>query len=66
MTADGFKIDGAHFAVTPGANSAVGCACTPHPCRLATMRIQVFHDQMPVDCTYEADAEPACRASPPT
>ena len=35
--------------------------CTRRPLPLATIRIQVFNDQTPVDGTYEADAE----AGPP-
>ncbi len=57
VTADGFKIDGAHFSVAPGATTDVAVRMHPTPLPLATIRIQVFNDQIPVDGTYEVDAE---------
>jgi hypothetical protein len=56
VTADGFKIDGAHFTVDGGTTPVV-VRMNPTPLPLATIRIQVFEDQVPVDSTYEADAE---------
>ena len=67
VTADGFKIDGAHFTVHRRRDTTpVVVRMNPTPLPLATIRIQVFNDQIPVDATYEADAERGCRASPPT
>ena len=57
VTADGFKIDGAHFTVQPGATQHVTVRMNPTPLPLTTIQIQVFEDQAPVDATYEADAE---------
>ncbi len=56
VTADGYKIDGQHFTVD-GGTQQVAVAMNPTPLPLATMRIQVFDDTVPVDATYEADAE---------
>ncbi|WP_374971272.1 IPT/TIG domain-containing protein [Terrabacter sp. BE26] len=57
VTAPDFKIDGAHFSVVAGRQTAVAVAMQPLPLPLATIRIQVFNDNVPVDGTYEADAE---------
>ena len=57
VTATGFKIDGQHFTVTSGATQAVRVLMNPTPLPLSTIRIQVFNDNIPVDATYEADAE---------
>lgn len=58
VTADGFKIDGAHFTVAPGAvGQRVAVQMNPTPLPLSTIQIQVYQDQVPVDATYEADAE---------
>ncbi len=57
VTGDGFKIDGAHFTVSEGVTTPVTVRMNPSPLPLATIRIQVFEDQVPVDSTYEADAE---------
>ncbi len=57
VTADGFKIDGAHFAVD-GGSQLVKVAMQPTPLPLTTLKIQVFGDSAPVDATFEVDAEP--------
>jgi hypothetical protein len=57
VTADGYKIDGQHFQVTPGSSELVKVAMNPTPLPLTTLRIQVFNDNTPVDATYEVDAE---------
>ena len=59
VTADGHKIDGAHFdidgsAPTP-ANVVVSMHATPVP--LGTLRLRVFKDSAPVDGTYEVGLE---------
>lgn len=56
VTADGFKIDGAHFTVSGGTGQVV-VKMNPTPLPLTTLRIQVFNDNAPVDATYEVDAE---------
>lgn len=57
VTADGYKIDGAHFTVTGGQTSAVAVTMQPYPLPLGSIRIRVFNDNIPVDGTYEVDAE---------
>jgi hypothetical protein len=57
VTADGYKIDGSHFTVTPGQTTAVTVGMQPYPLPLGTIRIRVFHDNIPVDGTYEVGAE---------
>ncbi|WP_229674885.1 IPT/TIG domain-containing protein [Terrabacter tumescens] len=57
VTADGYKIDGAHFIVTAGQKGLVSVGMQPLPLPLATIKIQVFNDNVPADGTYEADAE---------
>lgn len=57
VTADGYKIDGAHFSVVDGRETAVAVQMQPLPLPLATIKIQVFDDSVPADGTYEADAE---------
>ncbi|HEY3439085.1 MAG TPA: hypothetical protein VGK35_15465 [Actinotalea sp.] len=57
VTADGFKIDGQHFTVTPGTTTPVTVDMNPSPLPLTTLRIEVFNDNVPVDGTYEVDAE---------
>jgi len=61
VTADGFKIDGAHFTVAPGQTTPVTVDMNPTPLPLTTFRIQVFNDNVPVDGTYEVDAESPLR-----
>ncbi len=56
VTADNFKIDGEHFAVD-GASQLVTVEMNPTPLPLTTLKIQVFEDSIPVDATYEMDAE---------
>ncbi len=56
VTADGFKIDGAHFTVNGGTQN-VTVEMNPTPLPLSTLRIEVFNDNAPVDATYEVDAE---------
>ena len=57
VTSPDFKIDGAHFSVVAGRETAVVVEMQPLPLPLATIRIQVFNDNVPTDGTYEADAE---------
>jgi hypothetical protein len=58
VTAADFKIDGEHFTVPPtGGSQRVTVRMNPTPLPLATIRIQVFDDSLPVDATYEIDAE---------
>ncbi|GAB3589685.1 hypothetical protein GCM10027446_02760 [Angustibacter peucedani] len=57
VTADGFKIDGAHFTVAAGSSQRVLVEMQPSPMPLQTIRLQVFNDMAPVDGTYEVDAE---------
>ena len=58
VMADGFKIDGQHFTVADGQTATpVIVEMNPTPLPLTTLRIQVFNDNMPVDATYEVDAE---------
>ena len=57
VLADGFKIDGQHFTVLSDQTIPVTVQMNPTPLPLSTLRIQVFNDNMPVDSTYEVDAE---------
>lgn len=57
VTADGYKIDGAHFAITGGQTSAVTVDMQPFPLPLGSIRLRVFDDTVPVDGTYEVGAE---------
>ncbi|MEU3455164.1 SdrD B-like domain-containing protein [Micromonospora sp. NPDC006766] len=57
VTADGYKIDGEHFTVTPGRTTAVTVGMQPYPLPLGTVRLRVFEDNAPVDGTYEVGAE---------
>ncbi|MGA8978494.1 MAG: SdrD B-like domain-containing protein, partial [Pedococcus sp.] len=57
VTAKDFKIDGAHFTVTPGGAQVVSVGMNPTPLPLSTIKIQVFEDNAPVDGTYEVGAE---------
>ena len=58
VTANGYKIDGAHFTV-PASGGDVTATVTmqPYPLPLSTIRIRVFNDAAPVDGTYEFGAE---------
>ena len=47
VTADGYKIDGAHFTVTDGGTTNVTVAMQPFPLPLGTIRLRVFNDQAP-------------------
>jgi hypothetical protein len=60
VTADGFKIGGAHFTVNSG-TQLVTADPDPTPLPLSTLRISVFNDNAPVDATYEVDAEAGLR-----
>ncbi len=57
VTSPGHKIDGAHFTVQPGDSQRVTVQMNATPLPLATIRIQVFNDNTPVDGTYEITAE---------
>jgi hypothetical protein len=56
LTADGYKIDGAHFTVD-GGNQRVTVAMQPYPMPLGNVRMVVFQDSAPVDTTYEVGVE---------
>lgn len=56
VTSDGFKIGGQHFTVD-GGTQQVRVELDPTPLPLATIRIDVFNDNAPVDGTFEVDAE---------
>ena len=62
VTADGHKIDGAHFDVdgTKGTTNAV-VDMYAYPLPTGTLRLRVFKDTAPVDGTYEVDGESALR-----
>jgi hypothetical protein len=55
VTADGYKIDGAHVSVDGDASVTVDMHPTPVP--LGAIRAHVFKDTRPVDGTYEAGVE---------
>jgi hypothetical protein len=57
VTADGYKMDGAHFTVSAGATTPVTVEMQPYPLPLGTVRLRVFADSIPVDATYEVGAE---------
>ncbi|MDT5024773.1 MAG: hypothetical protein QOE61_1199, partial [Micromonosporaceae bacterium] len=57
VMADGYKMDGSHFTVTGGQTTAVTVSMQPYPLPLGTVRIRVFNDNIPVDGTYEVNAE---------
>ena len=57
VTADGFKIDGQHFTISAGQTTRAVVRMNPTPLPLTTLRLQVFNDSVPVDGTYEVDAE---------
>ena len=56
VTADGYKLDGAHFTVN-GGTQRVTVDLQPSPLPLGTVRMRVFNDSLPVDATYEVGAE---------
>jgi hypothetical protein len=56
VLADGYTLGGSHFSI-PGTTPAVDVNLIPNPVPLGTMRLRVYHDNAPVDATYEADAE---------
>ncbi|MET8846784.1 SdrD B-like domain-containing protein [Amycolatopsis sp. NPDC004625] len=56
VTADGYKIDGAHFTLD-GGTRRVTVEMQPYPLPLGTVRVRVFDDSVPVDGTYEVGAE---------
>jgi hypothetical protein len=55
VLADGYALGGAHFAVPMA--GPVTVPLQPYPLPLATMKVQVFHDNAPVDATFEVDGE---------
>jgi hypothetical protein len=57
VTADGYKIDGAHFSVD-GGTQRVTVTMQPYPLPLGNVRLRVFNDSAPVDGTYEVGLEP--------
>jgi hypothetical protein len=57
VTANGYKIDGAHFTVTDGGSQQVVVAMQPYPLPLGSLRLRVFQDTAPVDGTYEVGVE---------
>lgn len=62
VTAEGHKIDGAHFDVdgTTGASHVV-VDMYAYPLPTGTLRLRVFKDTAPVDGTYEVDGESPLR-----
>jgi hypothetical protein len=56
LTADGYKIDGAHFTVD-GGTQRVTVSMQPYPLPLGNIRMRVFNDSVPVDGTYEVGSE---------
>jgi hypothetical protein len=56
VLADGYALGGAHFTLSGGAKQ-VKVELQPYPLPLAIMKIQVFHDNAPVDATFEVDGE---------
>src|SRR5689334_8254459 len=57
VTADNYKIDGEHFTVTDGGSAQVAVTMQPYPLPLGAVRYKIFNDTLPVDGTFEADAE---------
>jgi hypothetical protein len=57
VTADGYKINGAHFTVIGDQTTPVVVSMQPYPLQLGTVRLRVFNDTAPVDATYEVGAE---------
>ena len=55
VLADGYALGGAHFTVP--VDGAVKVPLQPYPLPLGVMKIQVFHDNAPVDATFEVDGE---------
>lgn len=63
ITADGYKIDGAHFCVDTGAADVAGCPSPlsgplavelqPNPLPDGTLRAQVFEDNAPTNMGYD-------------
>jgi hypothetical protein len=69
VTADGYKIDDAHFTIDGGTQRVTVSAAHPmqrYPLPLGNVRIRVFNDSVPVDATYEVGAESGLAGSPPT
>jgi hypothetical protein len=56
VLADGYTLGGAHFTI-PLSSPVLDVPVQPNPVPLGTMRIRVFHDNSPVDGTYEAGSE---------
>ncbi len=66
VLADGYTLGGAHFTMplvdeTPNDgindNGILNVPVQPNPVPLGTLRVRVFHDNAPVDATYEAGSE---------
>ncbi len=55
MLADGYALGGAHFAIP--VTGSVTVPLQPYPLPLGTVKIQVFHDNAPVDATFESVGE---------
>lgn len=55
LLADGYALGGAHVRIP--AAGPLDVPVQPYPLPLATMKIQVFHDNAPVDGTFEVDGE---------
>jgi hypothetical protein len=56
VLADGYTLGGAHFSV-PMPTAVLDVPVQPNPVPLGTLRVRVFHDNSPVDATYEAGSE---------
>ncbi len=61
MLAAGYTLGGKHFTM-PLSAETLNVPVQPNPVPLGTMRIRVFHDNAPVDATYEAGPRRAPRA----
>ncbi len=63
VLADGYTLGGKHFTM-PLSAPVLDVPVQPNPVPLGTMRIRVFHDNAPVDGTYEAGSETGQQGNP--
>jgi hypothetical protein len=64
ILADGYTIGGQHFTV-PLQTTPLAVPLQANPVPLGTLRVRVFHDNAPVDGTYEANTETGGQAGQP-
>jgi hypothetical protein len=57
VLADGYALGGAHFTSPMPGIGRVTVPLQPYPLPLGNLKIQVFHDNAPVDGTFEVDGE---------